>query len=157
MERRFPWLWIALAGLLILAPGPVSRLLLDVIGGLTLTILVLPFLLAGGGWLTWRLLRSRVRSCPSCGLSTLATEVCPACGSSLAAPAGTVSVMWEPFASSQAGSPLGSALFGLRAERSSDLSESLPIQDCETPASDVTIDIQARQVGEENGKEDSGC
>ena len=44
MRRDLPWFWIGLAGLLLLLPGPVGRVLLDLIGGLTLTILLLPLL-----------------------------------------------------------------------------------------------------------------
>ncbi len=83
MERRIPWIWILLGALLLLAPGPAGRLILDLLGGLTLVIVLLPFLLAGGGWLAWRILSSRVRTCPTCGLTTLSVKECPACGSRL--------------------------------------------------------------------------
>ncbi|MCP9885739.1 zinc ribbon domain-containing protein [Synechococcus sp. ATX 2A4] len=83
MERRIPWVWIVLGALLLLAPGPVGRLILDLLGGLTLVIVLLPFLLAGGGWVAWRILSSRVRTCSTCGLTTMALEQCPACGSRL--------------------------------------------------------------------------
>ncbi|PZV04668.1 MAG: hypothetical protein DCF23_05455 [Cyanobium sp.] len=79
MPKRLPWALIALAGLALLAPGPVSRLILDVVGGLTLTILLLPFLVVGGGWLAWRLLLSRVRAALPAG--------CPACPPMSALPA----------------------------------------------------------------------
>ena len=41
MNRSLPWGWIALAAFLLLLPGPAGRLLLDLIGGLTLTLLLL--------------------------------------------------------------------------------------------------------------------
>ena len=40
MERKIPWVWIALGGLLLLAPGTFGRLFLDLAEGLTLTILL---------------------------------------------------------------------------------------------------------------------
>jgi hypothetical protein len=83
MQRPFPWLWVLLLGLLLLAPGPAGRLLLDLLGGLTLTLLLLPLLVAGVGVIAWKILQSRLRTCPACGLSSLGTELCPACGTSL--------------------------------------------------------------------------
>lgn len=86
MQRPFPGLWVLLLGLLVLAPGPAGRLLLDLLGGLTLTLLLLPLLLAGVGVIAWKVLQSRLRTCPACGLSSLGTEQCPACGTSSAEP-----------------------------------------------------------------------
>ncbi|MCP9849884.1 hypothetical protein [Cyanobium sp. Morenito 9A2] len=83
MQRPFPWFWVLLLGLLVLAPGPAGRLLLDLLGGLTLTLLLLPLLLAGVGVIAWKVLQSRLCTCPACGLSSLGTERCPACGTSL--------------------------------------------------------------------------
>ena len=113
---RLPWFWIGLGGFLLLAPGPVFRILVDLIGGLTLLLVLLPLLLAGGGWVAWRLLRSRFRTCPACGTASVAMAVCPACGSALDGPIGEV----------HHGDP----------------------QVLDIPARDVTIDIQARSVGE---------
>jgi hypothetical protein len=151
MERRFPWFWVGLAGLLLLAPGPVFRFLLDVVGGLTLLVLFLPLLLAGGGLLAWRLLRSRVRICPSCGTSTFAADVCPACSSSLYAPPGVATVIWEPFAPLKPLSTLESSMFGFRVGQVQHRVDPVARQDSETPASQVTIDIKARPAGDEPG------
>ena len=81
MPRSFPWFWILLAALLLLLPGPAGRLLLDLLGGLTLTLLLLPLLAGGAAWIGWQVLRSRLRTCSVCGVSSFATDVCPACGS----------------------------------------------------------------------------
>lgn len=80
MERRIPWLWIGVAAALLLVPTSAGRVLLDVIGGLTLTLLFLPLLLTGVGLIGWQLLRRRLRACPACGFTSLAREACPACG-----------------------------------------------------------------------------
>lgn len=80
MPRNLPWFWIALAGLLLLLPGPAGRLLLDLIGGLTLTILLLPLLAGGAALIGWQLLRRRLRTCPACGFTSLGSGPCPACG-----------------------------------------------------------------------------
>ncbi|WP_216903748.1 FYDLN acid domain-containing protein [Synechococcus sp. CCY 9618] len=84
MERRIPWLWIGVAAALLLVPTSAGRLLLDVIGGLTLTLLLLPLLAGGVALIGWQLVKRRLRTCPSCGFASLGTDVCPACGSSFA-------------------------------------------------------------------------
>ncbi|MBW4530122.1 MAG: hypothetical protein KME02_05460 [Aphanothece saxicola GSE-SYN-MK-01-06B] len=81
MERRIPWLWIGVAAALLLVPTSAGRILLDVIGGLTLTLLFLPVLVVGVALIGWQVLRRRLRTCPNCGFSSLGTEACPACGS----------------------------------------------------------------------------
>lgn len=80
MQRPIPWFWIALAALLLLLPSPPGRLLLDVLGGITLTLLLLPLLLGGAGLLAWQILRRRLRSCEVCGFTAMGLEQCPACG-----------------------------------------------------------------------------
>jgi hypothetical protein len=80
MTRPIPWFWISLAAILLLLPGPAGRFLLDLVGGLTLTLLFLPLLAGGAVWIGWQLLRSRLRTCGVCGVSSLAADVCPACG-----------------------------------------------------------------------------
>lgn len=81
MERRIPWLWIGVAVALLLIPTSAGRVLLDVIGGLTLALLLLPLLAGGVALIGWQLVRRRLRTCPSCGFTSLGTDVCPACGS----------------------------------------------------------------------------
>ena len=83
MGRFPPLLWLLLLGLLLL-PTAAGRVLLDVAGGLLITLLALPFILGGLGWIGWKVLQSRVRTCEACGLSTMTTGTqCPACGSML--------------------------------------------------------------------------
>lgn len=83
MGRPLPWFWILLAALLLLLPGPAGRLLLDLLGGLTLTLLLLPLLAGAAAWIGWQLLRSRLRTCGSCGVSSFSQTICPACGAPL--------------------------------------------------------------------------
>ncbi len=81
MQRpSLPWSWIALAALLMLLPGPVRRLLFELAGGFTLLVLVLPLLVAGLGLLAWQYYRSRLRTCANCGMVSMGTSQCPACG-----------------------------------------------------------------------------
>ncbi|MEB3256071.1 MAG: zinc ribbon domain-containing protein [Synechococcaceae cyanobacterium] len=79
---RTSWLWLLLA-LLLLLPGSAGRFLVDLIGGLTLTLLVVAVVLGAGGLVAWQRLRSRLRACPSCGTLSVGQPVCPACGTLL--------------------------------------------------------------------------
>ena len=85
MGRFPPLLWLLLLGLLLL-PTAAGRVLLDLAGGLLITLLALPVIVGGLGWVGWKVLQSRVRTCEACGLSTMTTDAqCPACGSTLPA------------------------------------------------------------------------
>lgn len=80
MQTRISWWWWLILALLLLAPGPAGRLVLDVVGGLSLLVILLPLLLGGGAWIAWQVIQRRLRTCPACGFRSLGTEVCPACG-----------------------------------------------------------------------------
>jgi hypothetical protein len=84
MQRpSLPWFWIALALFLFLLPGPVRRLLLEIAGGFTLLVFVIPLLAAGLGLLAWQFYRRRFRTCAKCGMVSMGTSQCPACGADL--------------------------------------------------------------------------
>jgi hypothetical protein len=132
MQRPIPWLWLLLLGLLLLAPGPAGRVLLDLLGGLTALVLLLPLVLGGVGWIAWQVLRRRLRTCPACGFTTLeASPQCPACGASFEASPGAVGA--EPFITF-GGVPLGRAAEGQQ----------------DAPASQATIDVQVVDVDAES-------
>ncbi|MEB3261002.1 MAG: hypothetical protein VKP63_10285 [Cyanobacteriota bacterium] len=97
MQRNsFPWFWVALAAFVLLLPGPARRVLLDVIGGMTLILLLLPFLIAGIGVLAWKVVSSRLNTCGVCGTTSFGTTHCPACGSPLADQAsGSANTTWS--------------------------------------------------------------
>lgn len=134
MNRSLISVWLLIGLVLLLLPGPAGRLLLDLLGGLTLLLLLTPLLLAGLGLLAWRLLANRLRTCPRCGLSSLRNDlaVCPACG-------------WRDADTSRddlwPGAAASETLFG-RA-------------DAEIPASDVTITISATGVAEDRDPDPS--
>ncbi|MCP9792062.1 hypothetical protein [Vulcanococcus limneticus] len=83
MQRPIPWLWIALAAFLLLAPGLAGRLFIDVLEGVTLLVVVGPLLLAGAGLVAWQLVKRRMTTCLACGTVSFGQSVCPACGSAL--------------------------------------------------------------------------
>ena len=114
MGRLPPLVW--LLALLLLLPTPVGRALIDVLGGVALVLLALPFILGGLGWIGWKVLQSRMTVCPTCGAASFqATPVCAVCGSA--------------FSETNGSQPTGS-----RFEADS------------TPASSVTIDVTAEDV-----------
>jgi hypothetical protein len=80
MQRSIPWFWILLALALLLLPGPAGRLFLDLLGGITLTLLALPLLAGGAALIGWQVLKRRLRTCSSCGASSFGSALCPACG-----------------------------------------------------------------------------
>jgi hypothetical protein len=89
MQRSsFPWNWVVLAAILLLLPGTAGRFLLDVLGWVTLLLLLLPLLAAGAGVLAWKFLRPRFITCAACGVTSFGSEACPACGSPLTGKAG---------------------------------------------------------------------
>jgi len=66
MNRPPTLLWFAVL-LLLLLPTAAGRVLLDLVGGLALVLLAVPLLLTGLGWIGWKVLQSRMVSCPACG------------------------------------------------------------------------------------------
>ena len=83
MNRPPTLLWFAVL-LLLLLPTAAGRVLLDLVGGLALVLLAVPLLLTGLGWIGWKVLQSRMESCPACGTASIkGVERCPACGTSM--------------------------------------------------------------------------
>lgn len=143
MSRQLPWFWILLALLVLAAPTPLGRLLLDLLGGLTLAVLLLPLLLAGAGAVAFQILRRRVRTCTVCGLTSLATSQCPGCGAPLSENNGAESspfVQDDPLIERQP-SDLASFL-----RRSGVGRQSEPVSNANLDVSDVTIDVESHDV-----------
>ena len=86
MQRSRTWIWLLLALLLLLAPGPAGRFVLDLLGGITLLLVLLPLLLGAAGFVAWQVIQSRLRTCESCGFASMEKEFCPACGNAFSAP-----------------------------------------------------------------------
>ena len=70
-------------GLLLLLPAGAGRLLLDLAGGLLVVLLILPVLLAGLGWVGWKVLQTRMQTCLACGAVGFGSNSqCSVCGTS---------------------------------------------------------------------------
>lgn len=130
MNRSLISVWFLIALILLLLPGPAGRLLLDLLGGLTLLLLLTPLLLAGLGLLAWRLLATRLRTCSHCGFSSLRADpaVCPACG-------------WREDGSPNQGQWPTDTSIGVSV---------LGVDVAEIPASDVTITVSATGVSDDS-------
>ena len=85
MQRSRTCLWLLLALLLLLAPGPAGRFVLDLLGGITLLLVLLPLLLGAAGFVAWQVIQRRLRTCEACGFASMEKEFCPACGNAFAA------------------------------------------------------------------------
>jgi hypothetical protein len=135
MNRPIPWFLIVVVALLLVAPTPLGRVLLDILGGLTLTVLLLPVLIAGAGFVALLVLRNRMRTCEVCGVSSLATDTCPACGAHFGSA--------EP-----TGRPFLRSLFGVAAvdEADDSLAGGTESKQPNMDVRDVTIDVKARSV-----------
>jgi len=84
MRSQIPLVWIAVLALLML-PTAAGRVVLDVAGGFVLVALALPVILGGAGWIGWKILQSRMRTCPACGTVAMETSSqCQMCGADLA-------------------------------------------------------------------------
>jgi hypothetical protein len=80
MNRPPLFAFIAI-GLLLLLPAGAGRLLLDLAGGLLVLLLILPVLLGGLGWVGWKVLQTRMQSCPACGAVDFGSNSqCSVCG-----------------------------------------------------------------------------
>jgi len=87
MQSSRTWIWLLLVSLLLLAPGPVGRFVLDLLGGITLLLVLLPLFLGAAGFVAWQVIQRRLRTCESCGFTSMQQEYCPACGIPFAATA----------------------------------------------------------------------
>lgn len=143
MNRQLPWFWIVLAGLLLAAPTPLGRLLLDLLGGITLAVLLLPLLLAGAGALAFQILKRRVHTCTVCGLSSMASTTCPACGSPFSSAADRAPASYSMSAPVDQPLPKGLASW-LWTSGVSTSQESA--NDGNLDVSDVTIDVESKDV-----------
>ena len=83
MNKPSSLIWMVFILLLIL-PTPVGRLFIDFAGGLFLVITLIPFILGGIALISWKIIKSKIKTCESCGSSFLNNQsICPVCGNSI--------------------------------------------------------------------------
>ena len=82
MEKSSPLVWLFLFIILIL-PTAAGRFLLDLAGGLILAFFTISFVIAVIGWIGWKRLKTKIKTCPNCGVKSFSNnDQCPICGSS---------------------------------------------------------------------------
>ena len=80
MNKPSSLIWMVFIVLFIL-PTPAGKIIIDLAGGLFLIITIIPLILGGIGWLTWKKIKSQVHTCEACGSTFLNSQIiCPVCG-----------------------------------------------------------------------------
>ena len=80
MNKPSSLIWMVFI-LLIILPTPAGKFIIDLAGGIFLIITVIPLILGGIGWFTWKRIQSKVQTCEACGSNFLNSQmICPICG-----------------------------------------------------------------------------
>ena len=83
MNKPSSLIWMVFILLLIL-PTPAGKLIIDLAGGIFLIIAIIPLILGGIGWFTWKRIQSKVQTCEACGSTFLNSQmICPMCGTTI--------------------------------------------------------------------------
>ena len=73
--------------LLIIVPTPAGKFIIDLVGGIFLIITLIPITIAGIGWFTWKIIKSKIQTCEACGSNFLNSQlICPICGTTIKKP-----------------------------------------------------------------------
>ena len=83
MNKPSSLIWMVFI-LLIILPTPAGKFIIDLAGGIFLIITIIPLILGGIGWFTWKRIQSKVQTCEACGSTFINTEmICPVCGATI--------------------------------------------------------------------------
>ena len=83
MNKPSSLVWMVFI-LLIILPTPAGKLIIDLAGGIFLIITIIPLILGGIGWFTWKKIQSKLQTCEACGSSFLTSQmICPICGTNI--------------------------------------------------------------------------
>ena len=83
MNKPSSLIWMALFFIIIL-PTPAGKFIIDLAGGIFLFLALLPIILGGIGWFSWKIIKSNVKTCGACGSSFFNNQIiCPICGESI--------------------------------------------------------------------------
>lgn len=80
MNKPSSLIWMVFI-LLIILPTPAGKFITDLAGGIFLIITIIPLILGGIGWFTWKRIQSKVQTCEACGSTFMNIQtICPICG-----------------------------------------------------------------------------
>ena len=80
MNKPSSLIWMVFI-LLLIFPTPAGKFIIDLAGGIFLFIILIPLILGGIGWFSWKRIQSKIQTCDACGTSFLNSQVnCPVCG-----------------------------------------------------------------------------
>ncbi len=80
MDKPSSLIWMVFI-LLVFLPTPAGKFIIDLAGGIVLVITLIPIILGGIGWFTWKRIQSKINTCESCGSTFLNSQmICPICG-----------------------------------------------------------------------------
>ncbi len=80
MNKPSSLIWMVLI-LLIIFPTPAGKFIIDLAGGIFLFMALIPLILGGIGWFSWKKIQSTIQTCDSCGSSFFNSQIsCPICG-----------------------------------------------------------------------------
>ena len=83
MNKPSSLIWMVFV-LLIILPTPAGKFFIDLAGGIFLIITIIPLILGGIGWFTWKRIQSKVQTCEACGSTFLNSQpICPICGTTI--------------------------------------------------------------------------
>ena len=83
MNKPSSLIWMVII-LLFILPTPAGKFIIDLAGGIFLILTIIPLILGGIGWFTWKSIKSKVKTCEACGSSFLNSQmICPTCGSTI--------------------------------------------------------------------------
>ena len=80
MNKPSSLIWMVFI-LLIILPTPAGKFIIDLAGGIFILITIIPLILGGIGWFTWKRIQSKIQTCEACGSTFLNSQmICPTCG-----------------------------------------------------------------------------
>ena len=83
MNKPSSLIWMVFI-LLFILPTPAGKFIIDLAGGIFLIITIIPIILGGVGWFTWKRIKSKIQTCEACGSSFLNNQmICPTCGTTI--------------------------------------------------------------------------
>ena len=83
MNKPSSLIWMVFI-LLIIVPTPAGKFIIDLVGGIFFIITLIPIIIGGMGWFTWKRIQSKIQTCEACGSSFFNSQlICPICGASM--------------------------------------------------------------------------